>query len=164
VLDQRLLVTGFVQGQTMADVIKEILGGKNDLRLLREAGGQVARIHNAGASLGNIKPKNIIVVSSDNSTENQLIFTDTEQFLFSPSDQVWDIAQFISWDLKATRNSDVAGRVASEFLQGYANVARDSTNLSKLAKSRRYLESFFPLLSPSVARAIKSEVQKFAGQ
>lgn len=157
VLDERLLVTSFVEGKTMSEVIKGCLKGKDDLGLVRQVGSQIARLHNAGASFGNIKPKNVIV------NGNRLVFTDMEQFVLDPADQVWDLAQFISWDLKGTRNSLAAGRIVHEFFLGYMQTAKDTTTLARLSKSRRYLESFFPILSPSVARTIKDELRQAVG-
>ena len=157
VLDDRLLVTSFVEGITMSDVIKGCLKGKDDLGLVRQAGLQIAKMHNSGASFGNIKPKNIIV------NANRLFFTDMEQFVLDPSDQVWDLAQFISWDLKGTRNNMAVSRIVREFLAGYKQTAKDETNLLRLSKSRRYLESFFPILSPSVAGVIKDELRRSVG-
>jgi tRNA A-37 threonylcarbamoyl transferase component Bud32 len=157
VLDERLLVTSFVEGRTMSEVIKGCLKGKDDLGLLRQVGSQIAKLHNAGASFGNIKPKNVIV------SGDRLVFTDMEQFVLDPADQVWDLAQFVSWDLKGTRNSLAAGRIVHEFFSGYMQTAKDATTLLKLSKSRRYFESFFPILSPSVARAIKDELRQAVG-
>jgi len=155
VLDRRLFVTKFIEGRTLADIIGDCIKGKGDGAWLYSAGAQIARIHRDGSSLGNIKPKNVIV------SDNTLYFTDIEQFVFKGGDQVWDLAQFISWGLKNTRNIDKATKVVHEFLQGYVRVASDS-NVTKLAKSRRYIESFYPVLVPSVARAIKNEIKNIA--
>ncbi|MGH9991692.1 MAG: nucleotidyltransferase domain-containing protein [Nitrososphaera sp.] len=157
VLDRKLIVTRFVEGKTLADVISGFIRGRNELRWLRKAGAQIAKIHNLGASLGNIKPKNIIVA------ERGLCFTDLDQFIFSPSDQVWDLAQFMSWGLKGTRSSVMARKIAGEFLQGYVQASESNANLVKLAKSRRYIESFLPVMIPSVARALKTEIRHSAG-
>lgn len=156
VLDRKLLVTKFIEGRTLADVIKDCARDRDDSGLLRQAGAQIAKIHNDGSSLGNIKPKNVIVSGSS------LYFTDIEQFIFQAGDHAWDLAQFISWGLKGTRNSEVAAKVAREFLEGYVQIA-GSKNVARLAKSRRYIESFYPVLAPSVARAIKKEIKNVAG-
>ncbi|HEY7506068.1 MAG TPA: hypothetical protein VH621_00550, partial [Nitrososphaera sp.] len=156
VLDRKLLVTRFVEGRTIADVIRSCMKGNDELSLLAKAGSQVARIHNAGASIGNIKPKNVIV------TESGLCFTDLEQFVFSSGDQVWDLAEFLSWGLKTTRNISAAAEITRAFLRGYLDVAKDSSKVSSLSKSRRYIESFYPVLVPSVARAIKKELRDIA--
>ena len=153
--DRRLLVTRFVEGETLAGVIKACLKGKGDLGLLRQAGEQIAKIHGAGGALGNVKPKNVIASGND------LYFTDVDQFVFHGGDPVWDLAQFISWSLKGTRKSEAAAKVAREFLQGYAAVA-GLANIARLAKSRRYIESFYPVLAPAVARAIKKEIKEIS--
>lgn len=156
VLDRKLLVTRFVEGRTLADVIRSCIKGNDELYLLAKAGSQVARIHNAGASLGNIKPKNVIV------TESGLCFTDLEQFVFNSGDQVWDLAEFLSWGLKTTRNISAATKITRAFLRGYLDAATDGSKVSSLSKSRRYIESFYPVLVPSVARAIKKELRDIA--
>lgn len=158
VLDRKLLVTGFVGGKTLADIIRDCIRGNGDAKWLREAGAQIAKIHAAGATLGNIKPKNVIVSGS-----GDLYFTDIEQFVFKSGDPTWDLAQFISWGLKSTRNSTMAAVITREFLDGYASVAgSSSTNIEKLAKSRRYIESFYPVLMPSVALAVKKVIKSIA--
>jgi tRNA A-37 threonylcarbamoyl transferase component Bud32 len=155
VLDRKLLVTEFIEGETLAGVIKDYISGRGDAGLLRKAGAQIAKIHSAGSCFGNIKPKNVIVSGSD------LYFTDVEQFVFEAGDPVWDLAQFISWGLKGIGDSDMAAAVTREFLKGYVGVA-GSGNIARLSKSRRYIESFYPVLSPSVAREIKKEIKEIA--
>ncbi|HEX2014632.1 MAG TPA: nucleotidyltransferase domain-containing protein [Nitrososphaera sp.] len=156
VLDRRILATRFVEGMTLAQVIKDYIKGKGALGRLKEVGEQIARIHNSGASLGNFKPKNVIV------GDRGLCFTDLEQFSLGPSDQVWDLAQFLCWGLKATGNSSAAAQVARAFIEGYGETTHDNSNVAKLARSRRYIESFYPVLAPSVARAIKRELKDMA--
>ena len=155
VLDRKLLVTQFIEGESLAGVIRDCVRGRRDASLLREVGAQIAKIHGTGSCLGNIKPKNVIVSGGD------LYFTDVEQFVFQAGDPVWDLAQFISWGLKGISNSDMAAELTREFLKGYVDVV-GSGNIVRLAKSRRYIESFYPVLSPSVARAIKKEIREIA--
>jgi tRNA A-37 threonylcarbamoyl transferase component Bud32/predicted nucleotidyltransferase len=157
VLDKKLLVTQFIEGMTLSNVIRDYNDNKGDSGWLYHAGEQVARIHIDGSSLGNIKPKNIIVSSN----KKLLYFTDVEQFVFNGGDQAWDLAQFISWGLKSTHNTNLASKIVREFLQGYIQVAGNS-NVIKLAKSKRYIESFYPVLVPSVAYAIKKEIKNIA--
>ncbi|HJS68003.1 MAG TPA: hypothetical protein VJ730_01155, partial [Nitrososphaera sp.] len=155
VLDRKILVTQFIEGETLAGVIKDCIAGKGSASLLREAGGQIAKIHSAGSSLGNVKPKNVIA------SGDVLYFTDVEQFMFQAGDPAWDLAQFVSWGLKGIRNSSMAAAVAREFLEGYRDVA-GAGNIVRLAKSRRYIESFYPVLAPSVAQMIKKEIREIA--
>lgn len=157
VLDRRLLVTRFVEGITLADVIRDCcMGGKDGLSLINEAGAEIAKIHSTGATLGNIKPKNIIV------SENDLYFTNVEQFIFQAGDPAWDIAQFISWGLKSTRNRKMAATITKEFVEGYMSVG-DPSNISRLANSKQYIESFYPVRVPPIVHTIKKEMKAIAG-
>jgi len=81
--------------------------------------------------------------------------------VFQAGDPSWDLAQFVSWGLKGTNNSDMAAAITKEFLQAYVDIA-GSGNVAHLAKSRRYIESFYPVLAPSVAHAIKKEIKEIA--
>jgi tRNA A-37 threonylcarbamoyl transferase component Bud32/predicted nucleotidyltransferase len=156
VLDKRLLVTRFVEGITLADVIRECIGGKDRVSLINKAGAEIAKIHSSGATLGNVKPKNIIV------SEKDLYFTNLEQFIFQAGDPAWDIAQFISWGLKSTRNGKMAATITKEFVEGYMSVG-DPSNISRLANSKQYIESFYPVRVPSIVRTIKKEIKAIAG-
>jgi tRNA A-37 threonylcarbamoyl transferase component Bud32 len=157
ILDKRLLVTQFVEGISLADVMRDCcVDGNDGLSLVSEAGSEIAKIHSTGATLGNIKPKNIIV------SEKGLYFTNVEQFIFQAGDPAWDIAQFISWGLKSTRNRKLAATITKEFVEGYMSVG-DPSNISRLANSKRYIESFYPVRVPSIVYMIKKEIKAIAG-
>lgn len=156
VLDRKLLVTRFVDGITLADAIRDCLRGKGDASLIRKAGAEIAKIHTAGATLGNIKPKHIIV------NENDLYFTNVEQFMLNAGDPAWDVAQFISWGLKNSRDSKIAATITRDFVEGYLSVG-DSSNILSISKGKRYIESFYPVLAPSIAHTIKNEINAIAG-
>jgi tRNA A-37 threonylcarbamoyl transferase component Bud32 len=158
VLGRRLIVTQFVDGITLADVIRDCMAGKGDASLIGKAGAEIAKVHTSGATFGNIKPKNIIVSEKD----LLLYFTDVEQFIFNGGDPAWDVAQFISWGLRSTRNSKMASAIIKEFVKGYMSVG-DPSNISRLAKSKRYIESFYPVLVPSMVHTIKNEINAIAG-
>src|ERR687898_443918 len=156
VFDRGLLGTRFLDGIKLADVIRDRIRGKGDASMISKAGVEIAKIHSAGATLGNIKPKNIIV------SEKDLYFTDVEQFILNAGDPAWDVAQFISWGLKSTRNSNMAATITKEFVEGYMSVG-DPSNISRLAKSKRDIESVYPVLAPSIVHTIKKEINAIAG-
>jgi tRNA A-37 threonylcarbamoyl transferase component Bud32/predicted nucleotidyltransferase len=156
VLDRKLLVTRFVDGITLADAIRDYMRGKGDASLIRKAGAEIAKIHTADATLGNIKPKHIIV------NENDLYFTNVEQFMLNAGDPAWDVAQFISWGLKNSRDSKIAATLTRDFVEGYMSVG-DSSNILSISKGKRYMESFYPVLAPSIAHTIKNEINAIAG-
>ena len=157
VLGKRLLVTEFIKGNSLADVIQYSLNENdeyNNIDLIKAAGEQIATIHNDKSTLGNIKPKNLIIRGSS------LYFTGVDQFGFHSGDPIWDIVQFICRGLKQTTNSTVASKVVRGFLLGYSN-EMTAEYIKKLSRSKRYIESFYPLLSPAVARSIKKEIRAF---
>jgi tRNA A-37 threonylcarbamoyl transferase component Bud32 len=156
VLDRKVLVLQFVEGRNVANVIRDSLSGSKgvDLAPLRKAGEQMARVHEAGHAFGNIKPKNVIIVSG---AGDRLCFTDLDQFAFEGGDPAWDVAEFISWGLKESMNDRAAATIVREFLSGYGNAGV----IKKIANSRRYVETFYPVLAPAVAQAIKKEMKKF---
>jgi tRNA A-37 threonylcarbamoyl transferase component Bud32/predicted nucleotidyltransferase len=156
VLDRKLLVTRFVDGITLADAIRDFMRGKGEASLIRKAGAEIAKIHTAGATLGNIKPKHITV------NENDLYFTNVEQFMLNAGDPAWDVAQFISWGLKNSRDSKFAATITRDFVEGYMSVG-DSSNILSISKGKRYIESFYPVLAPSIAHTIKNEINAIAG-
>ena len=157
ILGKRLLVTEFIKGNSLADVIQYSLNEDNEynnIDLIKAAGEQIATIHNAKSTFGNIKPKNLIIRG------NSLYFTGVDQFGFRSGDPIWDIVQFICRGLKQTTNSSVASKVVRGFLLGYSN-EMTAEYIKKLSRSKRYIESFYPLLSPAVARSIKKEIRAF---
>ena len=158
VLDKRLLVTAFIEGKTLADNIRSFLvEDRADSEPVEIAATQIAKVHENGCSFGNIKPKNIIVSGSESRPE--IYFTDLEQFAIDGGDQSWDIAQFICWGLKYTSSAEAASHLVRRFLDGYMRSKGNVDNIRKLSKSRRYVESFYPILMPQVARAIKGEIK-----
>jgi tRNA A-37 threonylcarbamoyl transferase component Bud32/predicted nucleotidyltransferase len=157
VLDKKLLVTRFLEGITVADAIRDYIRGKVEASfLIRKAGAEIAKVHIAGATLGNVKPKHIVV------NENDLYFTNVEQFMLNAGDPAWDVAQFISWGLKNSRDSKIAAMITREFVEGYMSVG-DSSNVLNLATNKRYIGSFYPVLAPSIAHTIKNEINTIAG-
>lgn len=146
VLDERLIVTKYVDGPSLAQIMRAALKGQQGPEI-REAGQQMAQVHRSGSCFGNIKPKNVIAGDG-------LWFTDLEQFVFEKGDPAWDVVQFLCWGLKGTGNAQAAARIAREFLDGYDNLAV----AKKLATSRRYMQTFYPVLSPNVAQAIRKEM------
>jgi tRNA A-37 threonylcarbamoyl transferase component Bud32/predicted nucleotidyltransferase len=172
VLDRRLLVTGFVDGMSLADVVRRYRtaddegGGSGsstshgtDASLISKAGAEIAKVHAAGSTFGNIKPENIIVSGEGG---DDVYFTDVEQFIFNAGDPAWDIAQFISWALKSTDDGKLASTITKEFVEGYLNIG-DPSNISRLAKGKRYIESFYPVHVPSMVHTIKEEINAIAG-
>jgi tRNA A-37 threonylcarbamoyl transferase component Bud32/predicted nucleotidyltransferase len=158
ILGKRLLVTEFIKGNSLEDAIKSSLNGYydyNNTNWIKIAGEKIARIHNDKSTLGNLKPKNLIMRG------NLLYITNVDQFGFHSGDPIWDIVQFLCRGLKQTSNSVIASKLVKEFLLGYLNEIT-AEHIKKLSRSKRYIESFYPLISPVVARSIKRGIRELA--
>ena len=158
ILDKKMLVTEFIEGKTIADITKECLRRNSieGLEWIRVAGEQIAKIHADKSTLGNLKPMDLII-SRDN-----LYFTGGEQFGFKSGDPVLDIVQFISHGLKRTGNTAMASQIIKEFLRGYSK-DRTIEHVKKLAKSKHYVQSFYPVFAPAIGQLIKKELTTFVG-
>lgn len=180
--ERRILVTSFVEGQNMSQIIKDSLkkrstAGIENIFWIRTAGKNVAMIHSTQSALGNIKP-NSIIINNVGGINSRIFFTDLEQFSFNnteySSDPIWDIIQFLCWSLKRTNNIPIAKEIVREFLSGYFSCSQLSTrNMETMTmkeylrqqlfrKSLDYLEQFRPLISTYIAQSIHEEINKLA--
>ncbi len=180
--ERRILVTSFVEGQSMSQIIKDSLkkrstAGIENIFWIRTAGKNVAIIHSTQSALGNIKPNNIII-NNVGGINSRIFFTDLEQFSFNntgySSDPIWDIIQFLCWSLKRTNNIPIAKEIVREFLSGYFSCSQLSTrNMETMTmkeylrqqlfrKSPDYLEQFYPLISTYIAQSIHEEINRLA--
>ena len=157
VLDKKILITEFIKGKTIADIIKECLRRNSieGFEWIRLTGEQIAKIHADKSTLGDVKPMDILI------SRNNLYFTGVEKFGFRSGDPFSDIVQFISRGLKRTGNTAMASRIIKEFLRGYSK-DRTIEHIKKLAKSNRYVESLYPVFVPTIGRMIKKEIRAFA--
>jgi len=180
--ERRILVTSFVEGQSMSQIIKDSLkkrstAGIENIFWIRTAGKNVAMIHSTQSALGNIKP-NSIIINNVGGINSRIFFTDLEQFSFNntgySSDPIWDIIQFLCWSLKRTNNIPIAKEIVREFLSGYFSCSQLSTrNMETMTmkeylrqqlfrKSPDYLEQFYPLISTYIAQSIHEEINRLA--
>lgn len=158
VLGKKILVTQFIEGKPISDIINECLKGNaspDGLKWIKEVGEQIAKIHANKSTLGSIKPNNIIL-----SKENTIYFTGVEEFGFKAGDPVYDVIHFISRGLKKTSNNVMARKIIKEFLRGYSNVM-PIEQIKKLLESRNHVKLLYPTITPSVARTIEKELSKF---
>ena len=180
--ERRILVTNFVKGQSLNKFIQNSLkkkstAGKENVLWITTAGRNIAMIHSAHCSLGNIKPNNIIINNSDG-INSRIFFTDLEQFNFSngegDSDPIWDIIQFLCWSFRRTKNISVAKEIIREFFAGYFSSDCLSTRFMKTMtmkdylrqqmsrKSLLYLEQLYPLISTSITQSIHNEISRYS--
>jgi tRNA A-37 threonylcarbamoyl transferase component Bud32/predicted nucleotidyltransferase len=158
VLAKKILVTEFLEGKQISDVLKECLNRNSisavDLKWINITGEHIARIHAQQCTLGHIKPSNLIVC------KNKLYFTGIEEFGFNSGDPLWDVIHFISHALENTTNTFVAKQILEEFFEGYSK-EMPIEHIKKLVSAGYYLPMLYNMLNPSIAETIKKEITKF---
>jgi len=157
---QSLIFQEFVEGKTMAEIIKKIVSSKGEvqeeLELVRETGRKIAEAHSLGVGLGDCKPENIIVTR-----EGKLCFVDLEQ-ASRDGNQAWDIAEFLYYSghyVPPLASADTIERVAEKFIEGYVE-AGGKTEIVKKAASPRYTKVFSLFTQPHVIFALSNLCRK----
>ena len=156
VLGKKILVTEFIEGIMISDIMKNCLNRNtiDGLGWIKVAGEKIGIIHADKSTLGNINPSSLII------RKGTLYITGAEQFGFRSGDPVWDIVSFIGRGLKRTSNTIIAKQIVKEFLAGYSE-KMTMEYMKKLINTKHYLELFYPLLTPTVAQTVKKEISNF---
>ena len=153
VVGKKMLITEFIEGKLISDIIKNCLKNNvtDGLDWIKLAGEKIATIHADGSTLGNIKPRDLII------SKDTLYITGIEDFGFKSGDPVLDIIHFVSQGLKRTRNTIIAKQITKQFLYGYS---KETTMdyIKKLIDVKYYGELFYPLFTTAVAQTIRKEL------
>lgn len=157
---QHLLFQEFVEGETLAETVKSAVseqGGKSgELELVREAGRQIAKVHQLGVGLGDCKPENVIVAK-----DGRLFFIDLEQ-ASRDGDQPWDVAEFLYYSghyVPPLATTEKIERVTNAFLEGYLEAGGNREAVSRAA-SPRCTKVFSIFTQPHVVLAISNICRK----
>jgi tRNA A-37 threonylcarbamoyl transferase component Bud32/predicted nucleotidyltransferase len=158
VLEKKILVTEFIEGVLISDIMKNCLNRNtiDGLGWIKVAGEQIGIIHADKSTLGDVNPSSLII------RKGTLYITGAELFGFRSGDPVWDIVSFISRGLKRTSNTIIAKQIIKEFLEGYSE-EMTMEYMKKLTNTKHYLELFYSLLTPTVAQTLKKEISNFVG-
>jgi tRNA A-37 threonylcarbamoyl transferase component Bud32/predicted nucleotidyltransferase len=153
-LDERILVSKFVEGGPLSDSVQRIINGKTgDLVYIEKYGKTLAKLHDAGLALGDTKPDNVIV------SNEEICLVDLEQAV-EEGDKAWDLAEFLYYSAKLSFKGEAMMVIADAFLNGYRNGKNEQT-IAK-AKSIRYLAPFQPFLSPAVSKVIRDTMERYS--
>ena len=157
---QHLIFQEFVEGKTLAETIKSAVsehGGRSEeLELVKEAGRQIAKVHQLGVGLGDCKPENIVVAK-----DGRLFFIDLEQ-ASRDGDQPWDVAEFLYYSghyVPPLATTEKIERVTNAFIVGYLEAGGNSEAVSRAA-SPRCTKVFSIFTQPHVMLAISSICRK----
>ncbi|OHE51408.1 MAG: hypothetical protein A3K61_07255 [Thaumarchaeota archaeon RBG_16_49_8] len=153
-LDQRLLVTEFIEGSDVGELLPKALSGDEQaMNAVRLYGEALGRVHQEGYTLGDTKPSNTIF------SDGKIYLIDLEQATCS-NDCGWDIAEFIYYSSKFTVDEGAVRRLTKEFLNGYLKHGKKESVTEAL--KFKYLAPFQPILAPNVVRAVRQEIRKNA--
>jgi tRNA A-37 threonylcarbamoyl transferase component Bud32/predicted nucleotidyltransferase len=150
-LNDRILVTKFVEGKDLGQILNSLLSKKSEnFQPFEEYGECLAKVHRFGYALGDTKPSNAIL------TDSGLVLTDLEQAV-AGGDQAWDVAEFLYYASKFTLKADAAKLVAQYFCAGYLRGGQPS--VVKKAMGLKYQAPFRPFITMGVHRAVQQELQ-----
>lgn len=156
VLDEKVLVKEYIDGERLSDIIQRLVTGKSeDASPLERFGEAMAGVHRAGFALGDPKANNVIA-----KTGGELYFTDLEQAT-EGGDQPWDLAGFLYYQAKLSLRDGGMRRVADAFLRGYERV-NGSDNIAK-ARGPKYVAPFRPLTTPQMMKAVRESIEAHSG-
>ncbi|MFQ5970451.1 MAG: hypothetical protein ACE5J2_08160 [Nitrososphaerales archaeon] len=151
--NKKLLITRYIEGKRLSDLIDSILRGKSDdTDPITQFGKALGTLHAKGCTIVDSKPSNILL------NNGKIYFTDLEQFTFDDN-KSWDIIYFLYYSVKFTSNEEGARKVARTFLDGY--MQDGNISVIKKALNKRYISPFYPVLVLGVLMAIRDEMKSF---
>lgn len=150
-LGKRLLITRYIEGKMLNDIIDSILQNKSsDTSAVTQFGKALCKLHENGCTIGDTKPSNMLL------NNGRIYFTDLEQFAFG-NDKPWDVICFIYYSIKFTPNAEAARKVVRAFLDGY--MQEGNVSVVKTALSKKYIPPFYPALVLGVVTAVREEIK-----
>ncbi|MEM1529948.1 MAG: lipopolysaccharide kinase InaA family protein [Candidatus Bathyarchaeia archaeon] len=158
---EKLIFQEYIEGRSASEIIRQVCkvksGDERDrlLGIIRRIGGEIARIHAFGISLGDCKPENIIL-----SSDGRIFFVDLEQ-AGKNGDQAWDIAEFLYYSGHdfIFSSPKIVEMVAREFISGYLEAHGKIENVRKAA-SLKYVKVFSFFTPPHILFVISSVCRK----
>ena len=150
--NERLVFMEYVKGENLSNAIKRIANSgtsdavSKDLEKLSRVGELLARVHSLNVVLGDTKPENVIVDSTDN-----LYLLDFEQASHG-GDKSWDVAEFLYYSghyLPPLHGNGKAESIANAFINGYVK-AGGNVSVVKKAGASKYTRVFSFFTTPSV--------------
>jgi len=151
-LSDRILVTEFLEGKSLAEIIAKYLSGESDnLEPVKLYGRTLAVVHSKGYTLGDTKPSNTLY------SDSKLYLTDLEQAM-EGGDPSWDVAEFIYYAIKLTPSLQRVKSFVEAFKEGY--LTGGDRGVLKAAASLKYLKPFQPIILPNVVKMVREELSK----
>jgi tRNA A-37 threonylcarbamoyl transferase component Bud32 len=154
VLDDRTLVTGYTEGVPLSKSVEEITKGKStDTQDIEKYGQVLGKLHKAGIVYGDTKPQNALV------GKDGIDLLDLEQAVEN-GDPGWDLAEFLYYSAKISKQNEGMKLVAEAFLRGYRT--ENSGQSVRKAKNLRYLAPFVLFLTRKKRRVVIDALKKYS--
>jgi len=156
---ERLIFQEYVEGESLAQIIKRICSSSEDndqlYAVISKVGEEIAKIHNLNVSLGDCKPENMKLTQ-----DGRICFLDLEQ-AERGGDQAWDIAEFLyySGHYAAMSPIRVPKKITESFVDGYLEGGGDAENIERI-KSPKYIKVFSFFTPPHILYVIANACKK----
>ncbi len=170
-LSERTLVTEYVEGEPLSKFVQEVVKGESkDAASIEEYGRVLAKLHKAGFVYGDTKPQNVLVAK-----DGGIELLDLEQAVEN-GDDAWDLAEFLYFSATHLEQEDDDKKdgtrkteritepglklVADSFLEGYRS--ENGGDAIRRARNLRYVAPFLPVLSPSMMKVVRRELEEYS--
>lgn len=151
-LDQKILVTKYVEGTPLSKFVENVTNGKStDTKYVEKYARTLAKLHRAGLVYGDTKAENAFVCEDD------ISLMDLEQAVEN-GDTAWDLAEFLYFSGRGALKEDGMKLIADSFLSSYRE--ENGARAIAKAKSARYLVPFQPFLTPAITTVIRDSLGK----
>ena len=173
-LDDRTLVTEYVEGLPLSKFVKKIINGEStDTSNIEEYALILGKMHKAGLVYGDTKPQNVLV------GKDGINLVDLEQAVEN-GDAAWDLAEFLYFSATHLEKEDDGKKegkkdndqkddaqkeagiklIAESFLAAYRS--ENGNEVITRARNKRYLLPFLPVLSRKMMKVVRSALEKYS--
>jgi tRNA A-37 threonylcarbamoyl transferase component Bud32/predicted nucleotidyltransferase len=154
ILDERTLVSEYVEGVPLFEFVLEILTGKStDTTNIRIFAQILGKMHHAGLVYGDTKPENVLI------SKDGIYLLDLEQ-AEEGGDEAWDLAEFLYYTAMLEKSEEGMKLVAESFLDAYR--AQNGDQVIAKARNLRYLTPFRLFLSPEMSKIVEEALVKYS--
>jgi len=153
-LDQKILVTKYVEGVPLSEFVQKLTDGKStETKYVEKYARTLAKLHRAGLVYGDTKAENVIVC------EGEISLFDLEQTVEN-GDPAWDLAEFLYFSARSAVKEDGLKLVADSFLDSYRK-ENGAIEIEK-AKGARYLVPFRPFLAAGMTTVVSDSLTRYS--
>jgi tRNA A-37 threonylcarbamoyl transferase component Bud32 len=153
-LDQKILVTRYLEGTPLSKYIEKVTSGKGtDTKYVEKYARTLAKLHRAGLVYGDTKAENVFVC------EDEISLFDLEQTVEN-GDPAWDLAEFLYFAARDAVKEEGLKLVADSFLASYRK--ENGAEAIAQAKSVRYLVPFRPFLAGGMTKVVGDSLTEYS--